>query len=55
MTSTVTTRGAVVQPFAGLVLGDALLVLDYEGAVRVADLVPDEPNASTRLTESVLG
>lgn len=43
---------SVLQPFLGPVSGDALLVLDYDGAVRLADLVADEPIASTRLTES---
>lgn len=43
---------SVLQPFSGPVSGDALLVLSYDGAVRLADLVADEPGSSTRLTES---
>jgi chemotaxis protein CheC len=43
---------SVMQPFSGPVSGDALLVLSYAGAVRLADLVADEPSSSTRLTES---
>jgi chemotaxis protein CheC len=43
---------SVLQPFSGPVSGDALLVLDYVGAVRLADLITDEPMSSTRLSES---
>jgi chemotaxis protein CheC len=43
---------SVLQPFTGPVSGDALLVLSYTGAVRLADLVADEPTSSPRLTES---
>jgi chemotaxis protein CheC len=43
---------SVLQPFSGPVAGDALLVLSYDGAVRLADLLADEPTASARLSES---
>jgi chemotaxis protein CheC len=43
---------SVLQPFSGPVAGDALLVLSYDGAVRLADLLADEPTASSRLNES---
>ena len=43
---------SVLQPFSGPVAGDALLVLSYDGAVRLADLLADEPTASARLNES---
>jgi chemotaxis protein CheC len=43
---------SVLQPFSGPIAGDALLVLSYDGAVRLADLLADEPGASTRLNES---
>ena len=43
---------SVLQPFSGPVAGDALLVLSYDGAVRLADLLADEPTASKHLNES---
>ena len=42
----------VHQVFSGAVTGDALLLLDYEGAVILKDLLTDHPVKSTRLDES---
>ena len=40
------------QVFDGAVAGDALLLLNYEGAVRLTELLTDDSNSSTRLDES---
>ena len=42
----------VHQVFSGAVTGDALLLLDYEGAVILKDLLTDHPVKSNRLAES---
>ena len=42
----------VHQVFSGAVTGDALLLLDYEGAVILKDLLTDHPVKSNRLDES---
>jgi chemotaxis protein CheC len=42
----------VHQVFSGAVTGDALLLLDYEGAVILKDLLTDHPLKSNRLDES---
>jgi chemotaxis protein CheC len=43
---------SVLQSFSGPVAGDALFVLDYGGALRLADLMTDEALSSSRLSES---
>lgn len=43
---------SIHQVFAGPVAGDALLLLNYEGAVHLTDLLMDEPNPSDYLDES---
>ena len=43
---------SIHQVFAGPVAGDALLLLNYEGAVQLTDLLTDEHNASNFLDES---
>ena len=43
---------SIHQVFAGPVAGDALLLLNYDGAVRLTDLLTDEPNHSDYLDES---
>lgn len=43
---------SIHQVFAGPVAGDALLLLNYEGAVHLTDLLMDEPNPSNFLDES---
>jgi chemotaxis protein CheC len=40
------------QVFDGAVSGDALLLLNYEGAVQLTELLTDDSNGSTRLDES---
>ena len=40
------------QVFDGAVAGDALLLLNYEGAVKITELLTDDSNGSTRLDES---
>ncbi|HEY5404976.1 MAG TPA: hypothetical protein VIK24_19035 [Pyrinomonadaceae bacterium] len=40
------------QVFDGAVAGDALLLLNYEGAVKLTELLTDDSNGSTRLDES---
>jgi chemotaxis protein CheC len=40
------------QVFDGAVAGDALLLLNYEGAVKLTELLTDDSNSSTRLDES---
>jgi Chemotaxis protein CheC, inhibitor of MCP methylation len=42
----------VHQVFSGPLAGDALLLLNYEGAVMLTDLLTDEHAPSTRLDES---
>jgi chemotaxis protein CheC len=42
----------VHQVFSGPLAGDALLLLNYEGAVMLTDLLTDEHAQSTRLDES---
>lgn len=44
---------AVRQLFSGQMAGDALLMLDYQGAVMLAGLLTDEQSHSTRLDESM--
>ncbi|HEU4795045.1 MAG TPA: hypothetical protein VFT02_05395 [Pyrinomonadaceae bacterium] len=43
---------SIHQVFAGPVGGDALLILNYAGAVQLTDLLTDEPNPSNYLDES---
>jgi chemotaxis protein CheC len=43
---------SIHQVFAGPVAGDALLLLNYEGAVHLTDLLTDENNPSNYLDES---
>lgn len=43
---------SIHQVFGGPVAGDALLLLNYEGAVRLTDLLTDEHNPSNFLDES---
>jgi chemotaxis protein CheC len=43
---------SIHQVFAGPVAGDALLLLNHDGAVRLTDLLTDEPAPSSRLDES---
>lgn len=43
---------SIHQVFAGPVAGDALLLLNYEGAVHLTDLLTDENNPSNFLDES---
>jgi len=43
---------SIHQVFAGPVAGDALLLLNYEGAVQLTDLLTDEHNRSAFLDES---
>jgi chemotaxis protein CheC len=40
------------QVFDGAVAGDALLLLNYEGAVKLTELLTDDSNGATRLDES---
>jgi chemotaxis protein CheC len=43
---------SIHQVFAGPVAGDALLLLNYDGAVQLTDLLTDEHNPSNYLDES---
>jgi chemotaxis protein CheC len=43
---------SIHQVFAGPVAGDALLLLNYEGALQLTDLLTDEHNPSAFLDES---
>ena len=43
---------SIHQVFGGPVAGDALLLLNHDGAVRLTDLLTDEPSSSSRLDES---
>ena len=43
---------SIHQVFAGPVAGDALLILNYQGAVQLTDLLTDGPNPSNFLDES---
>jgi chemotaxis protein CheC len=43
---------SIHQVFAGPVAGDALLILNYEGAVHLTDLLTDEHKSSAFLDES---
>ncbi|MDT7807766.1 MAG: chemotaxis protein CheC [Acidobacteriota bacterium] len=43
---------SIHQVFGGPVAGDALLLLNHDGAVRLTDLLTDEPAHSGRLDES---
>ena len=43
---------SIHQVFAGPVAGDALLLLNYEGAVQLTDLLTDENKSSNYLDES---
>ena len=43
---------SIHQVFAGPVAGDALLILNYEGAVQLTDLLTDEEKPSVYLDES---
>src|SRR4030095_11052070 len=42
----------VHQVFTGAVTGDALLLLNYEGAIILKDLLTDQPATTNRLDES---
>lgn len=42
----------VHQVFSGPVSGDALLLLDYDGAINLTDLLAEEKSGSTRLSAS---
>jgi len=43
---------SIHQVFAGPVAGDALLLLNHDGALRLTDLLTDESSPSSRLDES---
>ena len=43
---------SIHQVFAGAIAGDALLILNYDGAVRLTDLLTDNHNSSAYLDES---
>ena len=43
---------SIHQVFAGAIAGDALLILNYEGAVQLTDLLTDGHNPSHHLDES---
>jgi len=43
---------SIHQVFGGPIAGDALLLLNHDGAVRLTDLLTDEPAPSSRLDES---
>ena len=43
------------QPFDGAIAGDAFLILNYEGAVRLADLLTDNSSPQVQLDESLAG
>ncbi|MGH9903670.1 MAG: chemotaxis protein CheC, partial [Pyrinomonadaceae bacterium] len=43
---------SIHQVFGGSVAGDALLLLNHDGAVQLTDLLTDEPTPSKRLDES---
>lgn len=43
---------SIHQVFAGPVAGDALLILNYDGAVKLTDLLTDEHRSSAYLDES---
>ena len=43
---------SIHQPFAGAIAGDAFLILNYEGAVRLTDLLTDGNAAQPQLDES---
>ncbi|HZI17363.1 MAG TPA: hypothetical protein VEY09_02095 [Pyrinomonadaceae bacterium] len=43
---------SIHQVFGGPVAGDALLLLNHDGALRLTDLLTDEPAPSSRLDES---
>ena len=43
---------SIQQVFAGPVAGDALLLLNHDGAVQLTDLLTDEQSPSNRLDES---
>jgi chemotaxis protein CheC len=43
---------SIHQPFDGAIAGDAFLILNYEGAVRLTDLLTDASAAQAELDES---
>ena len=43
---------SIHQPFDGAIAGDAFLILNYDGAVRLTDLLTDEESFSDQLDES---
>jgi chemotaxis protein CheC len=43
---------SIHQPFDGAISGDAFLILNYEGAVRLTDLLTDGNTPQTQLDES---
>lgn len=43
---------SVHQPFDGQITGDALLLLNYDGAIRLTDLLTDANGRSSQLDES---
>lgn len=43
---------SIHQPFDGTIAGDAFLILNYEGAVRLTDLLTDGNTPQTQLDES---
>lgn len=43
---------SIHQPFDGTIAGDAFLILNYEGAVRLTDLLTDGSAPQTQLDES---
>src|SRR5215204_1319235 len=43
---------SIHQPFDGSITGDAFLILNYDGAVRLTDLLTDANSAKTQLDES---
>jgi len=43
---------SIHQPFDGAIAGDAFLILNYEGAVKLTDLLTDEESVTDELDES---
>ena len=43
---------SIHQPFDGAIAGDAFLILNYDGAVRLTDLLTDDESFSEQLDES---
>ena len=43
---------SIHQPFDGAIAGDAFLILNYDGAVKLTDLLTDEESGTDELDES---